>query len=56
MYNSIKNAKTLWKALDKKFKVKVVIIKRFIVGKFLSLRMVFESNKFILSKNEIRVI
>jgi hypothetical protein len=39
VYNSIKSVKTLWKALGKKFKVEVVIMKRFIVSKFLNLRM-----------------
>ena len=44
------------KLLTKKFKVEVKVIIRFIVENFLSLKMVFESNKFILFKNDIRVI
>jgi len=56
MYNSIKSAKTLWKALDKNFKVEAVVMKMFIVSKFINLKMIFESNKLILSKNCIRTI
>jgi len=40
VYNSIKIIKVLWEALDKKYKAKDTDMKKFIVGKFLDLKMV----------------
>jgi hypothetical protein len=39
VYSSIKNVNTLWKAFNKKFKVKVIVMERFIVGKSPNLRI-----------------
>ena len=46
MYSSIKSTKTIWKALDKRFKVEVAGMKKFIVNKFLDFKMV--SSKIII--------
>jgi len=40
VHSSIKKAKSLWEALDKKLKVEDVNIKKFIIGKFLDFKMV----------------
>ena len=40
VYSSIKSPKELWKALDKKYKVEDVGMKKFIVSKFLDFKMV----------------
>jgi len=40
VYSSIKIIKVLWEALDKKYKAKDTDMKKFIVGKFLDLKMV----------------
>ena len=55
VYNSIKSANALQKVLDKKFKFEDVVMKKLIFDKFLNLKVAFESNKFILSKNGIRI-
>ena len=40
VYSSIKRAKTLWEALDKKLKVEDANINKFIIGKFLDFKIV----------------
>lgn len=40
VYSSIKIIKVLWETLDKKYKAKDTDMKKFIVGKFLDLKMV----------------
>jgi hypothetical protein len=40
VYNELKSAYELWKALDKKFNVDIVIIKKFIISKFLDFKFV----------------
>jgi len=40
VYSSIKIIKVLWEALDKKYKAKDTDMKKFIVGKFLDLKIV----------------
>jgi len=39
-YSLIKSTKTLWEALDRKYKAKDVGMQRFIVGKFMDFKMV----------------
>jgi len=39
VYSSIKSVKALYKAFNRKLKVEVVVMKRFIVSKFLNLKM-----------------
>jgi hypothetical protein len=48
VYSSIKSAKALWKVVNKKFKVEVAIMKKFIIDKFLDFKMV--DSKIIMSK------
>jgi hypothetical protein len=40
VYNSIKSAKVLWKALDRKYNAEDVGMKEFIIDKFLDFKMV----------------
>jgi len=40
VHSLIKSAKALWKALNKKFKIGVVVMKKFIIDKFLDFKMV----------------
>lgn len=48
VYSSIKSAKALWKVVNKKFKVEVAIMKKFIIDKFLDFKMV--DSKITMSK------
>ena len=40
VYNSIKSAKILWKALDRKYNAEDVGMKEFIIDKFLDFKMI----------------
>lgn len=48
VYSSIKSTKALWKVVNKKFKVEVAIMKKFIIDKFLDFKMV--DSKITMSK------
>jgi len=42
VYNSIKSAKVLWKALNRKYNAEDVGMKEFIIDKFLDFKMVIQ--------------
>jgi hypothetical protein len=48
VYSSIKSVKALWKVVNKKFKVEVAIMKKFIIGNFLDFKMV--NSKIIMGQ------
>lgn len=55
MHSWIKSAKTLWKALDQKYKTKDVGMKKFIVDKFLNFKMI-DSKTVICQVQEFELI
>jgi len=51
MYNAIKKTNLLWKILDKKFKVEIADMKRFIVNKILDFKII--DSKIVMGQVQV---